>query len=497
MTDKKLYDVAIIGYGPVGATLAGLLGHEGLKVLVLDREAAIYPLPRAIHFDGEVMRIFQSLGLKDKVLEISRPGIHGMHFLNAEGETLLVRAGSAGNGPNGCANNYYFHQPHLEVLLREKVASHPNVTVKLKSELTGLQEQNDHVVLTVHNHQTQSSEQYQAKYVVGCDGARSFVRTTMGSPMENLGLRQQWLVFDVLLKEDVQLSPYTIQHCDPARPMTYCNVVGNRRRWEIMVMPDDNQEELVKPENIWKMLERWISPEQADLERAVIYTFNSLIAEGWRKGRLMLAGDAAHQTPPFLGQGLCAGIRDAANLYWKLKAVIAGNASDVILDTYESERSAHVHEVIGLAVYLGSIIQTTDPEKAAERDRRFREDASREFFMPVSKLGEGLWDGQQQAGGQLFFQPKNEEGIALDDLVGNRFAILYTSQASLPNLTGVLPENMDIVPVQMDCKEVGKWLADKNADFVVLRPDRYVLGTGKNEAQLQALLSLVPYCGLS
>ncbi|MFA5704675.1 MAG: FAD-dependent monooxygenase, partial [Advenella sp.] len=275
------------------------------------------------------------------------------------------------------------------------------------------------------------------------------------------------------------------------RPMTYCNVVGNRRRWEIMVMPDDNQEELVKPENIWKMLARWIRPEQADLERAVIYTFNSLIAEGWRKGRLMLAGDAAHQTPPFLGQGLCAGIRDAANLYWKLKAVITGNTSDAILDTYESERSAHVHEVIGLAVYLGSIIQTTDPEKAAERDRTFREEACREFFMPVSQLGDGLWDGQKQAGGQLFFQPKNAEGIALDDLVGNRFAILHTDQARLTSLTGVLPEKADIVPVQMDCQEVGKWLAENDAEFVVLRPDRYVLGTGKNEAQLKALLSLV------
>ncbi|MFV9473506.1 bifunctional 3-(3-hydroxy-phenyl)propionate/3-hydroxycinnamic acid hydroxylase [Advenella sp. RU8] len=491
VTEQELYDVAIVGYGPVGATLAGLLGQEGLKVLVLDREAAIYPLPRAIHFDGEVMRIFQSLGLKGKVQQISRPGIHGMHFVNAEGETLLVRAGSAENGPNGCANNYYFHQPELEVLLREKVAGHENVTVRLRTELTGIVEEAGHVVLTVQNHITNTAENYQAKYVVGCDGARSLVRNTMNSPMENLGLRQQWLVFDVLLKQDVQLPPYTIQHCDPARPMTYCNVVGNRRRWEIMVMPDDNQEELVKPDNIWKMLERWIRPEQADLERAVIYTFNSLIAQGWRKGRLMLAGDAAHQTPPFLGQGLCAGIRDAANLYWKLKAVISGSASDALLDTYETERSAHVHEVIGLAVYLGSIIQTTDPEQAAERDRKFREEASREFFMPVSQLGEGLWDAQRQAGGQLFFQPKNKAGIALDDLVGNRFAIVHTNKDQLNRLSDLLPASVDIVPVEIDTEEVGNWLAEKDAEFVVLRPDRYVLGTGKNEAQLQALLSLV------
>lgn len=389
MTANKVYDVAIVGYGPVGATLAGLLGQEGLSVLVLDREAGIYPLPRAIHFDGEVMRIFQSMGLKEKVLEISRPGTQGMHFINAEGETLMVRAGSTENGPNGCANNYYFHQPELEVLLREKAANYDNVTIKLRTELTGLQEEADSVVLTAKNHESNTVEQYQAKYVVGSDGARSFVRNTMQSPMENLGLCQQWLVFDVTLKQNVELPPYTIQHCDPARPMTYCNVVGNRRRWEIMVMPEDNNEELVKPENIWKMLERWVTPEQADLERAVIYTFNSLIAEGWRKGRLMLAGDAAHQTPPFLGQGLCAGVRDAANLYWKLKAVINGTASDALLDTYETERSAHVHAVIGMAVYLGGIIQTTDPEKARERDEQFRQESRREFHMPVSQLGEG------------------------------------------------------------------------------------------------------------
>ncbi|MBK1780638.1 bifunctional 3-(3-hydroxy-phenyl)propionate/3-hydroxycinnamic acid hydroxylase [Advenella sp. WQ 585] len=491
-TENELYDVAIVGYGPVGATLAGLLGQEGLKVLVLDREADIYPLPRAIHFDGEVMRIFQSLGLKDKVLEISRPGIHGMHFVNAEGETLLVRAGSNESGPNGCANNYYFHQPQLEVLLREKAASHENVTLRLSTELIGIQEQSDCVELTAQNHNTHASSHYRVKYVVGCDGARSFVRNTMNSPMENLGLRQQWLVFDVLLKQNVELPPYTIQHCDPARPMTYCNVVDNRRRWEIMVMPDDNLEELVKPENIWKMLERWINPEQADLERAVIYTFNSLIAQGWRKGRLMLAGDAAHQTPPFLGQGLCAGIRDAANLYWKLTSIIKGNASDTLLDTYESERSAHVHEVIGLAVYLGSIIQTTDPDKAAERDRKLREDGCREFFMPVSQLGEGLWDSQRKAGGQLFFQPRNREGIALDDLVGNRFAIVHTDKAGFNKLEDALAERANIVPVELDNQEVGNWLAEKEAEFVVLRPDRYVLGTGKNKAQLQALLSLVP-----
>ena len=243
--DDRVYDVALIGYGPAGATLANLLGRAGLSVLVLDREAGIYPLPRAIHFDGEVMRVFQSLGLRAQVEAISRAGLQGMHFVNAQGETLMVRGGTAAVGPHGCATNYYFHQPELEQVLREGVRRYPGVQVCLQCEVTAFEEGADHVAMAVADRAGGPAWTARARWVVGCDGARSLVRRTLGSPMEDLGLRQPWLVFDVMLKDGApEMPPYTVQHCDPARPKTWCNVTGRRRRWEIMVMPGDDEAQL-------------------------------------------------------------------------------------------------------------------------------------------------------------------------------------------------------------------------------------------------------------
>ena len=185
-----MYDIAIIGYGPAGATLANLLGQAGLSVLVLEKEAGIYPLPRAIHFDGEVMRIFQSIGLRKEVEAISRPGLKGMHFVNAEGETLMIRGGTAAEGPHGCASNHYFHQPELEQVLRDGAARFAHVQVRLRHEVTQITETADHATLTVTNLQGGGTEEVQARYVVGCDGARSLVRKVLGSPMADLGLRQ-------------------------------------------------------------------------------------------------------------------------------------------------------------------------------------------------------------------------------------------------------------------------------------------------------------------
>jgi 3-(3-hydroxy-phenyl)propionate hydroxylase len=386
------HDVAIIGCGPAGATLAHLLGAYGLSVLVLEREAEIHPLPRAIHFDGEVMRVFETSGLRPEVEAISRPGLVGMHFNNADGETLLIRAGSNPRGPHGCANNHYFHQPELEAVLRAGLARNPRVTLRMRHEVLRIDEHEGHAALVVRDLAHDSTHEAQARYVVGCDGARSLVRKTIDSEMIDLGLHQPWLVFDVLLNAPVPTLPeHTVQHCDPARPMTYCNVTGNRRRWEIMLMPGDDPEELVRPERLWELVRRWITPEQAQIERAAIYTFHSVIAQTWRRGRLLLAGDAAHQTPPFLGQGMCAAIRDAANLAWKLHAVLHGHADDALLDTYGTERLPHVQAFIELAVELGGIIQTTDAEAARERDARFRAGQPEIFHYPTPRLGPGLW----------------------------------------------------------------------------------------------------------
>jgi 3-(3-hydroxy-phenyl)propionate hydroxylase len=486
----SLVDVAIIGFGPAGATLANLLGQTGLSVVVLEKEAGIYPLPRAIHFDGEVMRIFQSIGLRREVEDISRAGLKGMHFVNAEGETLLIRGGTTALGPHGCASNYYFHQPELERTLREGVQRFENVRVCLQHSVLDIQQKTEHASLQVQDSSNDSTYEINARYVVGCDGARSLVRKILGSPMQDLGLHQAWLVFDALLKDNAPPLPdHTVQHCDPARPMTYCNVTGNRRRWEIMMLPDDDPAEIVKPENLWPLVNRWVQPENAEIERATIYTFHSVIAKGWRTGRLMIAGDAAHQTPPFLGQGMCAALRDASNLAWKLQAVLTGIASDDLLDTYESERAPHVQAFIELAVRLGDIIQTTDPEAAKARDAKFRQRQPEIFQFPAPVLGHGMVAAGPVPVGQTFPQPQLSNGQWLDEAIGNHFAVI-----ALPELlqevspqTRAQWKQWQVVSQSAQDESLRAWLDQQSVQAVLVRPDRYILGMVNTSAQLDAL----------
>jgi 3-(3-hydroxy-phenyl)propionate hydroxylase len=496
VTDPRSgYDVAIVGLGPTGATLANLLGAAGLSVVVLEKEGGVFPLPRAIHFDGEVLRILQSAGLREQALAIARPGEEGMHFVNGASETMLIRGGSAALGPHGCANNYYFHQPQLEAVLREGLARFDNVEVRLCCEVTGVAQDADSATLDVRDTDNGHASAVRARYVVGCDGARSPVRQHMGSEMVDLGLRQPWLVFDVVLERPVDLPAHTVQHCDPARPMTYCNVVGNRRRWEIMVLPGDDREALVQPESLWRLVARWVRPEQARLERAAIYTFHSVIAQGWRQKRLLLAGDACHQTPPFLGQGMCAGIRDAANLAWKLEAVLARRAPTALLDTYESERAPHVRALIELAVRLGNIIQTTDPVLAAERDAKFHAGRPEIFELPPQMLGAGAFDAAvDSVAGRPFPQPRLSDGRLLDELLGRRSAVIGQPDA----LAAVAPATAerwrlaDAIVIDQPEAPLLDWLDAHEAQAVILRPDRYIVGVARTGHDLDRISQYLP-----
>jgi 3-(3-hydroxy-phenyl)propionate hydroxylase len=491
---RELYDVAIVGYGPAGVVLANLLGRAGFRVAALDREAAIYPLPRAIHFDGEVMRALCDLGLKRELEAVTRPGVKGMHFVNAAGDVLLVRGGTALEGPHGCANNHYYHQPDLEAVLREGAKRYPNVEVFLRHEVFAIAEDAEGVTLSVENMANGTLGPMRARYVVGCDGARSLVRRLMGSTMVDLGLHQPWLVFDAILKRPVDLPDYTVQHCDPARPATSCNVIGKRRRWEIMLMPGDDPLAIARPESVWKLVSRWITPEDADLERAVVYTFHSVIAKGWRRGRLMIAGDAAHQTPPFLGQGLCAGVRDVVNLAWKLERVLHGQSTDALLDTYETEREPHVRAFIELAVRLGDIIQTTDPAVAAERDARFRAGSPEIFEFPAPGLGPGVRDAAGAPTGQPFPQPRLADGRRFDDAVGQRFALMAERGliTAADAATRARWQQVDAAVLDDSEPEVRDWLERHGVAAVLLRPDRYILGLARDAAELAKLCALLP-----
>jgi 3-(3-hydroxy-phenyl)propionate hydroxylase len=328
-------------------------------------------------------------------------------------------------------------------------------------------------------HDVASVDDLDARYVVGCDGARSLVRQAIGNRHVDLGLHQPWLVVDLLCDpaspRAKALPDYTIQLCDPARPMTVVNVGGERRRWEIMLMPGDDPARLTDPDIFWPMMARWLGPEDAHLERAAVYTFHSVVQQGWRKGRLLLAGDACHQTPPFLGQGMCAGMRDAANLAWKLTAIIKDGACDRLLDTYESERLPHVRTFIDLAVTLGAVLQETDASAATERDRRFAAGAEM-FDFPQPQLGPGCRLDAPPPVGTIFPQPRLADGRLMDEAIGQRFSIVGAHDL----LDGLCIDAVLLPDVGRD------WLDQHKARAVILRPDRYIHALARDRAQLEA-----------
>ncbi len=483
------YDVAIIGLGPTGATLGNLLAIQGLRVLVMERDKNIFALPRAVHFDGECMRVFQTIGIADVLLPNLFVG-PGMKFVNAQGQLLIDWQRPTGIGPNGWCASYKFHQPDLENALRERLVQQANVDVRLSHEVFALDETDDGVQLRFEDTRCGKLGRTSARYIVGCDGARSIARRFMGTELTDLKSHERWVVVDVLLNAPrPDLGDYSIQYCDPARPTTYTRGPGNRRRWEIMVMPTDDSTQLASAEWLWDKLARWISPADARLERSAVYTFHSVVADGWRHGRLLLAGDAAHQTPPFMGQGMAAGIRDASNLAWKLGAVLRGDASDALLDTYESERSPHAREFIETAVQLGTVIQATRPELANARDAEMA-DAIRNFVTPQPKLGPGEWiDDPSGTAGHIAPQPRLDDARLLDDVVGYRFALVTLS--SVLEACPDLPDQAARAGLELIASEnasIREWLGSTGAIAVLVRPDRYVYGIAHDMQSLGHLL---------
>jgi 3-(3-hydroxy-phenyl)propionate hydroxylase len=484
--DSEMYDVAVVGYGPVGGTLAALLANVGLSVVILEKEPSVFHHPRAGHIDGEVMRVFQSIGvagpLKDKAHR--NPG---MEFRTAEGDLLLDWPRPKEIGPEGWYPSYHCHQPDMETALREVIADKDNVDVLLRCEVISASQDEHGVTLDYVRLDEGGRERVRARYVVGCDGARSTIRKQMQVELADLKSHQQWLVLDLMLKQPrADLPLKTIQWCDPDRPMTMAGVASGRRRWEIMLMPGEAPEAIAKPEAWWPLIARWVKPEEANVDRSVVYTFHSVIAESWRKGRMLLAGDACHQTPPFMGQGMCAGIRDAANLYWKLKAVIADGAPAALLDTYQSERLPHVRTFIETAIRLGGLIHVTDPVAAKERDERLRR--SPEFMItPAPALGPGLCEASAAPAGLRSRQIIASGLGKLDDQAPHRFYVLL--REAMREETGRLLARRD-VPVFGDTDPgIADYLDEIGADAVVIRPDRYVLAVANSPQEVIHSLS--------
>ena len=475
-------EVAIVGMGPTGVMLAHLLGALGVDTVLMDREPDLLNLPRAVHFDGEVMRIFQNAGLAAALLPHVRAS-QGMQYINPQGQLLLERKPATAAGMHGWANNYLFHQPDVERILRDGLAAHPSVQVRLHHEVTDLQATPTGVDMAMADLSQHTTQRLHAQWVVGCDGARSKVREHMATGLDDLGLHQAWLVIDVELHQDLDLPVATVQYCNPARPITYVNVTGRRRRWEVMVMPGDSLEQMTEPAHIWPLLSPWIQPHQAQLVRTAIYTFHSLLTQQWRQGRLLLAGDSAHQTPPFLGQGMCAGIRDAANLAWKLHRVCRG-APEALLDTYASERMPHVSDFIATAVKLGNIIQSTDPLVAAQRDQQFLAQGPQEIVNLSPPLGPGFHQGLGLAG-QITAQPRLSDGRLLDDALGQGFAVVTAQAMDTSRVPAQTLNDLTALGTQwLHDPALQTWLNGLDAQLVLLRPDLYVFATAKTANEM-------------
>lgn len=484
-------DVAVIGCGPVGAMLANLLGMQGLSTLVLEREASIYHLPRACHFDDEVMRLFQTVGLSNAMA----PLVHvspGMRFVDDAGRLLLDWSRPVEIGPQGWNASYRFHQPELERVLRDGLERFPSVSVKLRTEVFALEQDDEAVMVRYEDLASGGLHQCRARFVVGCDGARSLVRRMIGAPMEDLGFHERWLVIDAILKRPrPDLGDYSVQHCSTQRPATYVRGTGDRRRWEITVLPEEDGAAITQPARVFELLKSWISPDDADLERAAIYTFHSALAPQWRSGRLLIAGDSAHLTPPFLGQGMCAGMRDVGNLAWKLARVLTGQSAEDLLDTYQAERSPHVREYIELAVRLGGLINTRAMEKALPGAAPGGEPVRMSSIKP--HLGLGLAPGWNGPARSIAPQPRRRDGTRLDDYVGYRFTAVLRPEfaASLPTATRTRLADREIVVVADDAPEHLAWLDQHGAVAMLVRPDRYVLGAATSVQELDALAACI------
>lgn len=479
------FDIAIVGYGPVGATLAALMGNMGIKVLILEKEASCYHLPRAVHFDDEVMRVFQWAGVSERLLPKIRVN-PGMRFVNSEEKLLLDWPRPDHESIHAWHPSWRFHQPDLETALRDRVTEISNVTVKSSCDVFMMEEVDNLVQIRYEDMKCGLVKRVNVKYVVGCDGARSLVRRFIDTSMTDLGFHERWLVIDILLKQEKpELGDHSIQFCDPERPATYVRGPRNRRRWEIALKDSEDNQEVTSEAYIWQLLSRWLTPEEADIERSAVYTFHSLVAREWKRGRLIIAGDSAHQTPPFMGQGMCAGIRDAANLSWKLAEVIKENADEKLLDTYFTERVPNVTEFINTAVRLGNLINNADSE-AALREALKRPDGSAEMKSIYPPLGPGLGRGEHS--GHQFGQPRLNDGTRMDDVLGMNYVLVSYSDI-VKGLT--LPKSVKSLTTDV-CQALSEHLESFDARAILLRPDRYILGTARTQEDIGSLLDLLP-----
>jgi 3-(3-hydroxy-phenyl)propionate hydroxylase len=526
MTSSIQSDVIIVGCGPVGVVAAHLLGEAGISTLVIERDREPYDLPRAVHLDHEIMRIFQSVGLAELLLPQLIMPAGAMHFGADRGVIRQFQA-MVTTDRLGWGSDYFFYQPDLERALRAALMDRGTVQRLLGHEVVRVEQ--DEYSVTVVAHGDHGPVAASARYALACDGGRSTVRQCVGIALNDLGFDEPWIVVDAMVDTpivmpnligapagvDMQRVMFIVG--DPARPTSVIPGVGRHRRWEFMLLPGETAEDFADPQAVVPLLAPWLGGQPYELVRCAVYRFHALLAECWRSNRVFLVGDAAHQTPPFFGQGMCHGIRDASNLCWKLKLVLDGTAAPELLASYQAERLPQVRTVVEASMRVGRYICTLDSEAAKRRDVEMRAVAMRtapgyvDIIPPLSAGVLAPNSSEMSLTGSRFIQPpvldSSGARLLLDDATGGGFVMLFKS---LPDLTDdMLNETFDpvmglkrftIVKAGEECPcadgctlvdtsgELFKWFDYYRCSGVLLRPDAYVFGAFSTAEQGVTLL---------
>jgi 3-(3-hydroxy-phenyl)propionate hydroxylase len=507
------FQVAVVGFGPCGAVATSLLGDRGIRTLTIDRQRTVYDKPRAIAIDHEILRLLDNLGAAERVRPHIAPFPASQHF-GARGQLIRRIDMVPEPYPLGYTPSMVFTQPPVEAALRQHAQDYPDVTVELGTELTSFAQTINGVTLQLRS-DSRASRSITADYVIACDGASSGIRQALGIAFEDLVFDEPWLVVDLQVAAAAlgKLPQTAAQFCDPARPTSFIIGPGLHRRFEIMLLPGEDPRAMEEPDRVWHLLQKWLTPADAALWRAASYRFHALVAAHWRRGRVLLAGDAAHQQPPFIGQGMCQGIRDVANLVWKLDRVLRGQSTAALLDSYGEERGAHVRELTARIKAIGHVICERDPVAAEARDARILAEGNgeprtitRQDIVPPLRCGL-LATAPHPANGTLFPQPWLRTAAGrqlLDAACGTGWRLVLDGGTDLAAASAIDDRArslaMRVIRIATapgagtdtaveESGVVADWFHRHQCAAAIVRPDHYVFGVGTDAPSISVLMS--------